>query len=93
IERKRGKTTGCPVTNLAVELALADRDLRALLDDAFALWGNAIRKRLAGSARADALATTIVASFGGAMTLAKTSQSAQPLRSCAESISQLLKDA
>lgn len=97
IERRRGKAIGCPVSNLAVELALVDREFQAALAAVFEQWGSAVRERLSREVRSDseraqvsALATAIVASFSGAMTLAKTGQSATPIRECARVIEQLL---
>lgn len=97
IERRNGSATGCPVSNLAVELVLADRDFQRAFDALFRLWGNAVLERLRHGARnapdertIEALATTIVATFSGAMTLAKTMRSASPIRDTAASIERLL---
>lgn len=94
---QRGEVIGCPITNLAVELALLDRDFQQALNGVYDAWGDAVRKRLilgkqtaAQRKEAAALATLVVATFAGAMTLAKTAQSAQPLRDCARLLSPLL---
>jgi AcrR family transcriptional regulator len=89
VERKNGKAVGCPVSNLAVELALVDRDFQKALSGVYEAWRIAVLERIGN----DALATAIVASFSGAMSLAKTHQSARPIHECAEVIERLLKAA
>lgn len=84
---RRGSVLGCPVTNLAVELAGVDRDFQAALEEAYSAWENAIRERLAN----DALATLVVSAFAGAMSLAKTENSSRPLTQCARQLAPLLK--
>ncbi|HEY1546519.1 MAG TPA: TetR/AcrR family transcriptional regulator [Kofleriaceae bacterium] len=89
----RHRVIGCPVTNLAVELAGVDAEFRAVLHDAYAAWGAAVRDRLAeqrSAKRADDLATLIVAAFAGAMSLAKTANSSAPLVQCATCVRAIL---
>lgn len=100
IDRRGGAAIGCPVSNLAVELALVDRSFQSALAEIFAEWGEAVRERLARDAKtasqrtaASTLATAIVAAFSGSMTLAKTRASAEPIRECARAIATLLKAA
>ncbi|NIJ39167.1 AcrR family transcriptional regulator [Sphingopyxis panaciterrae] len=84
---EQGFVRGCPVNNLAVELAFSDADFRDALRAIFAGWQDSIAARLAagpmppafaGAAPAD-LARFIVAAYSGAMTMAKTEQSPAPL--------------
>lgn len=89
---------GCPVTNLALELSLADPDFQNALRSAFERWEKAIAERLheqqVGPKRKavdpKGLATLVVAIFSGAMSLAKAAQSAAPLRTCRREIVRLL---
>jgi TetR/AcrR family transcriptional regulator, transcriptional repressor for nem operon len=89
---------GCPVTNLALELSLADPDFQNALRAAFERWEKAIAERLqeqqVGQKRKavdpTGLATLVVAVFSGAMSLAKAAQSAAPLRTCRREIVRLL---
>jgi TetR/AcrR family transcriptional repressor of nem operon len=89
---------GCPVTNLALELSLADPDFQNALRAAFERWEKAIEERLheqpVGQKRKEidprGLATLVVAIFSGAMSLAKAAQSAAPLRTCRREIVRLL---
>jgi TetR/AcrR family transcriptional repressor of nem operon len=89
---------GCPVTNLALELSLADPDFQHALRAAFDRWEKAIGDRLReqrvprGKKAIDSagLATVVVAIFSGAMSLAKAAQSAAPLRTCRREIVRLL---
>jgi TetR/AcrR family transcriptional repressor of nem operon len=92
------KILGCPVTNLALELSLADLDFQHALCAAFDRWEKAIADRLrdeqAGQRQkaidSAALATLVVAIFSGAMSLAKAAQSPAPLRTCRREIVRLL---
>jgi AcrR family transcriptional regulator len=87
---KSGSVSGCPLNNLALELSSQDADFRQQLDQIFLLWRDAISDKLkddlaAGQNRCsdpDAMATFIVATYSGAMAMAKASQSVQPLRTC-----------
>jgi len=90
----RAAVTGCPLNNLALELALDDPAFRQAASAIFAEWQAAIVERLretAGGrglsepARAEA-ATFVVASYSGAMALAKTEQSARALRETAHAL-------
>lgn len=83
---QRGRVLGCPITNLVVELALADDEFQDALQTVFEQWRAALATRLRQdrvTTDADQLATTIVACFSGAMALAKARQDAAPLRACA----------
>jgi AcrR family transcriptional regulator len=79
------KIAGCPLNNLAIELAYADADFRRELHAIFQKWQDALSTRIAESGTSDdglspaEIATFIVASYSGAMTLAKSRQSAAPL--------------
>ena len=93
IDRNRA-VVGCPVTNLAVELSGVDRDFQRALDRAYGAWERALRERFGerrSPRQAAALATLVVASFAGAMSLAKTANSSLPLRQCAERLREVLK--
>jgi AcrR family transcriptional regulator len=91
---ERAAVRGCPLTNLALELSLADPEFREALQMVFALWRSAIADSVRtdqanGSlAHLDAedFATFVVALFSGAMGLAKATQTTAPLRTCAREI-------
>jgi AcrR family transcriptional regulator len=95
----QGFVRGCPVNNLAVELAFADSDFRAALQSIFADWQRAIAERLESegmpaSFRAFdpwAVAGFIIAAYSGAMTMAKSEQSAEPLESTMQLLLALLQ--
>lgn len=95
LERNRA-VTGCPLNNLALELSLADADFREAVNGIFERWRLALSLRLHSDrpemdlSRAHDLATLIVASYSGAMAMAKASQSAEPLRACAVQLETLL---
>jgi AcrR family transcriptional regulator len=88
----QGSVHGCPVGNLALELSLADEDMRAALADEYGKWRDAIAERLHrdieegraayAAANPQAFANVVVAMFSGAMTIAKAEQSTSALRDC-----------
>ncbi len=87
---ERGSVTGCPLNNLALELAFSDPEFRAEVDRVFDDWRRVLADRLRADQLAgqlelddpDGFATFVVAAYSGAMTLAKTSQTSAPLRTC-----------
>jgi AcrR family transcriptional regulator len=94
----RQVVAGCEVSNLALELALADDDFRVALHVVFDRWRGGIADRIradqAGDALgdddADDLATFIVASYSGAMAIAKAAQDPAPLKACALQLARVL---
>lgn len=84
-----GSVRGCPVNNLTLELAFADPEFRSELREIFEGWCETIAVKLCGADR-KARATTIVATYSGAMAIAKVEQRGEPLRLCARQIGALL---
>jgi AcrR family transcriptional regulator len=99
IER-RGRVAGCPLNNLAVELALSDREFRDAMEAIFNEWRRAIGECIArtpggarlGRSRRVAAAMFIISTYSGAMTQAKTSQSAAPLRYAAVELTRWIRE-
>ena len=97
---KRGSVSGCPLNNLAVELSLTDPDFRHAINFIFDEWQAALAQRIgdtSGGKRLDQgkrmeAAAFIVSVYSGAMTLAKASQSAAPLRGAATVLSRWLRE-
>lgn len=88
----RGQVEGCPLGNLALEVSLADAEMRAAIGELFARWEATLAGKFRadaglGEAEAAALASFVVAAYSGAMALAKVGQSSAPLRTCARSLS------
>jgi AcrR family transcriptional regulator len=87
---RNGTVSGCPLGNLSVELSRQDGEIRVELDAIYDAWRNAIAQKLAEDikdrrlARVDPerFAFLVVAIFSGGIAMAKTSQSASPLRQC-----------
>lgn len=87
----RGSTAGCPLNNLAMELSLTDQDFRKAASAIFREWQEALAERVretrAGSKMSKAarndVAGFVVASYSGAMSLAKAEQSTAALRNAA----------
>lgn len=97
--RAQGFVRGCPVNNLAVELAFSDSDFREALLAIFAEWQQTIAARLeveprppafAGASAHD-LAGFIVAAYSGAMTMSKAEQSPDRLDATVAILMRLLK--
>lgn len=90
--------SGCPLNNLVLELSLADRDFQQALLKVFSGWEQAIAQRLRDDLKAGTvrnidpkrLATFVVASFSGAMSLAKAAQDAAPIRECRKELTRYL---
>jgi AcrR family transcriptional regulator len=88
---RRGSVRGCPLNNLAMELTVVDHAFRKAATSIFQEWQDALAerirdtrggRRLSKDARTD-IAAFVVACYSGAMALAKTQQSAEPLKSAA----------
>ena len=96
----RQSVAGCPLNNLALELSLTEPDLRNAINAVFDEWKSILIQRLGetrGGARLDRAkrseaAEFIVAVYSGAMTLAKSAQSASPLRSAASVLARWLRE-
>ena len=99
IESDGRGVSGCPLNNLTIELSLADREFQSALRGVFDSWTSAIANRIRQDVRGRTLqsidpnetAVAIVASFSGAMALAKASQDAGPIRTCARKIGRLFQ--
>ena len=95
----RGRVAGCPLNNLALELTLSDPQFRESINEVFAEWQGALAERLGATRRGARLerskrmhaAAFIISSYSGAMTLAKTSQSAGPLLAVANDLTQWIQ--
>ncbi|MGX8008102.1 LmrA/YxaF family transcription factor [Mesorhizobium sp. ORM8.1] len=87
---RQGYVRGCPLNNLAHELSLAGDEFRVALADVFAEWRQAIADKVLDDQRGggedgtdpDRFAALTVATYSGAMSMAKTSQDARVLREC-----------
>jgi len=85
--RTRASIQGCPLNNLALELALTDADLRRGVESIFAEWRAVLVESIGGtrgggrlddSSRA-AAANFVISVYSGAMNMAKAAQSTAPL--------------
>jgi AcrR family transcriptional regulator len=97
---QRGSVAGCPLNNLAMELSYSNPRFRKSLQAIFQEWQSALAARIGATkqgARLDrtkraAAAAFIIATYSGAMNLAKTAQSASPLRAAAANLSGWLEE-
>lgn len=86
---RQGLVRGCPVNNLTIELALADVEFRGELRRLFDRWRDGIAA-VVGGPDAKKRAAMVVASFSGAMAIAKVEQQGEALRLCARELERLL---
>lgn len=99
IER-RGSVAGCPLNNLAMELSFSNPQFRSPLQAIFTEWQSALAERIGetcGGAKLDrakrsAAAAFVIATYSGAMNLAKTTQSALPLQVAASYLALWLRE-
>ncbi|HEX4481154.1 MAG TPA: TetR/AcrR family transcriptional regulator [Rudaea sp.] len=97
---RRGSVSGCPLNNLAVELASADADFRKAVQSVFAEWQAALSERIkrtrAGTRMKanDALtaARFLIFAYSGAMNLAKTEQTGDSLRQASHTLFQWIRE-
>ncbi len=96
----RGSVSGCPLNNLAVELASVDADFRNAVQSVFAEWQDALSERIAKTRAGkrmkanDTLAAArfVIFTYSGAMNLAKTEQRADALRQASHALSQWIRE-
>ncbi|MEV0146682.1 MULTISPECIES: TetR/AcrR family transcriptional regulator [unclassified Nonomuraea] len=86
-----GWRKGCPVATVALEMAAASDPLQETCSEVYASWEAALRSRLAGHPDADDLAVTILAMIEGALLLARTHRSREPLSRVARQVTALLR--
>lgn len=97
---KRGSVSGCPLNNLAMELAAVDSDFRKAVQSVFAEWQAALSERIAKTRAGTrmkahdtlAAARVLIFTYSGAMNLAKTEQRADALRQASHSLSQWIRE-
>jgi AcrR family transcriptional regulator len=93
----QGHVNGCPLNNLALELS-GQEEFRVPMAALFDAWRQAIAGKVRddrnagrrGTASPEALATLVVATYSGAMAMAKAAQSTQALRVCAKLLKQVM---
>jgi AcrR family transcriptional regulator len=97
-----GSVSGCPLGNLAVELSLADPDIREALAREYETWRKAIVARLSDDHASGAMtfiepheiedfAYLVVALFSGAMAIAKAEQRTSALKACASRLRRIMQ--
>lgn len=99
---ERGSVSGCPLGNLALELSLADEELRVALLQEYDAWREAISSKLQADAAAgraafasgdpDGFANVVVALFSGAMTIAKAEQGSGAVKACLDQLRRTMAD-
>lgn len=96
---RQGSISGCPLNNLALELARHDSDFRREIDVIFGRWRDALADRIRADQAAgiamdvdpETFATFVVATYSGAMAMAKAGQSVAPLKLCAEQLARVMR--
>ncbi len=72
---------GCPVATVALETAAVNDPLQEACSQVYDSWQAALRTRLADRPDPDGLAVTVLALIEGALVLARTHRSREPLES------------
>lgn len=98
---QQGFVRGCPLNNLAHELSLADADFRTALAGIFSAWRQAIADKVGADQQAgreqdtdpQRFAALAVATYSGAMSMAKTTQDSAVLRDCLNALEQGISSA
>ena len=85
-----GWRKGCPVATVALEIAATSDALQEVCSEVYTSWEEALRARLAGRPDADDLAVVTLALVEGALLLARTHRSKEPLERVARQIGVLL---
>lgn len=91
---KRKLVLGCPLNNLAVELSLVDADFRQAARKIYDGWRDSLAQRLSAEFEqidVEAAATFVVASYSGAIALAKSDQDPSPLKACAQQLESTMR--
>ena len=96
LERSRWRN-GCPIATTALERCAEDEAIRAAADGVFRSWEELFAQKLASSGfppdQARGLGMLIVSSLEGALILARSRCSTEPLEQAARSLAQLLRSA
>lgn len=91
---RRKVVLGCPLNNLAIELSLLDPDFRQVVREIYDGWRESLAQRLSSEFEqidAEAAATFVVASYSGAIALAKSEQDPSPLKACAQQLERTMR--
>ena len=87
-------TEGCPIATTALETAAQSEVLRAATRNAFASWENEIKRGLQRfgmtTERAGGVATTVLSQLEGALLLARTYRSLEPMHRAEQALKLLL---
>ncbi len=96
--KRKGSVSGCPLNNMAMEIAAHDADMREALDAVFLAWQKALRAKFqhdVAAGRASDLhpgrfSTLVIAAYSGAIAMAKARQDVQPLFDCRNELASLM---
>jgi TetR/AcrR family transcriptional repressor of lmrAB and yxaGH operons len=92
---KSGYKEGCPIATTALETAAQSDVLGAATHNAFQKWENEIKRGLErfgmASDEADLVATTVLSQLEGALLLARTYRSLEPMRRAEQALKLLVK--
>jgi AcrR family transcriptional regulator len=95
---RQAAISGCPLNNMAMEVSSHDAEMRSALGGVFAAWREAVSAKFQADIAANraagidpgSLATFVIATYSGAMAMAKTRQDAGPLIDCRAELAALL---
>ncbi|MBB4189369.1 TetR/AcrR family transcriptional regulator [Sinorhizobium terangae] len=93
----KGSVSGCPLNNMAMEISPHDEEMREALSGVFAGWQEALSAKFQEDVESKrvtgidprSLATLVIATYSGAMAIAKASQEVRPLVDCRQELAEL----
>lgn len=96
--KRKGSISGCPLNNMAVEIAVHDTDMREALDAVFLAWQEALRAKFqqdmtsgrAADLQPGRFSTLVIAAYSGAIAMAKARQDVKPLVDCRNELASLM---
>ncbi|OWV67035.1 TetR family transcriptional regulator [Rhizobium sp. R339] len=95
---QNGRVSGCPLNNMAMEISQHDAEMRGAVSAVFGAWHEAlsdsfetdVKENRARELNPQSLATLVIASYSGAMAMAKARQDVSPLIECRAELAALL---
>ncbi len=90
--------SGCPLNNMVMEVSQHDPEMRDILGGVFGAWHDALSAKFKadmasgrlGDLNPSSLATLVIASYSGAMAMAKARQDVGPLIDCRVELARLM---
>ncbi|OWV83378.1 TetR family transcriptional regulator [Rhizobium sp. R635] len=94
----KGRVSGCPLNNMAMDVSHHDAEMREVVSAVFVAWHEALsakferdlEEKQASGLDPHSVATLVIAAYSGAMAMAKARQDVGPLIECRAELATLL---